>query len=53
VLTSCSLQFNDRFSTQTQGGILVYYVSAEPGRVTAFKHVSRRHSPPIITETKH
>jgi hypothetical protein len=30
-------QFNDRFSTQTQGGILVYYVSAQPGKITAFK----------------
>ncbi|KAM7186757.1 protein of unknown function (DUF1996) domain containing protein [Naviculisporaceae sp. PSN 640] len=30
-------QFNDRFSTQTQGGILVYYVSAQPGSITAFK----------------
>jgi len=28
-------QFNDRFSTQTNGGILVYYVSA--AKVTAFK----------------
>src|SRR4051794_18161308 len=32
-------QFNDRFSTQTQGGILVYYVSAQPGKITAFKPV--------------
>jgi hypothetical protein len=32
-----ALQFNDRFSTQTNGGILVYYVSAQPGKVTAFK----------------
>ena len=31
------LQFNDRFSTQTGGGILVYYVSAQPGKITAFK----------------
>lgn len=30
-------QFNDRFSTQTAGGILVYYVSADPGKITAFK----------------
>ncbi|KAI0181252.1 hypothetical protein GGR52DRAFT_25864 [Hypoxylon sp. FL1284] len=30
-------QFNDQFSTQTQGGILVYYVSAQPGQITAFK----------------
>ncbi|KAK0614679.1 hypothetical protein B0T14DRAFT_499895 [Immersiella caudata] len=30
-------QFNDRFSTQTQGGILVYYVSAQPGKITAFR----------------
>ncbi|KAL2268797.1 hypothetical protein VTJ83DRAFT_3643 [Remersonia thermophila] len=32
-----AFQFNDRYSTQTQGGILVYYVSDQPGRVTAFK----------------
>jgi len=30
-------QFSDRFSTQTNGGILVYYVSAAPGKITAFK----------------
>lgn len=30
-------QFNDQFSTQTQGGILVYYVSAQPGQITAFQ----------------
>ncbi|KAI0388047.1 hypothetical protein F5Y04DRAFT_274902 [Hypomontagnella monticulosa] len=30
-------QFNDQFSTQTAGGILVYYVSAQPGQITAFK----------------
>ncbi|KAK0615561.1 hypothetical protein B0T17DRAFT_497386 [Bombardia bombarda] len=32
-----ALQFNDKFSTQTQGGVLVYYVSAQPGSITAFK----------------
>jgi hypothetical protein len=32
-------QFNDNFSTQTAGGILVYYVSAQPGKITAFKPV--------------
>ncbi|KAI1084877.1 hypothetical protein F5B20DRAFT_523567 [Whalleya microplaca] len=32
-----ALQFSDQFSTQTQGGILVYYVSAQPGQITAFK----------------
>ncbi|KAI1766993.1 hypothetical protein GGR53DRAFT_483558 [Hypoxylon sp. FL1150] len=32
-----ALQFNDQFSTQTSGGILVYYVSAQPGQITAFK----------------
>ncbi|KAF2685437.1 hypothetical protein K458DRAFT_300665 [Lentithecium fluviatile CBS 122367] len=32
-----ALQFNDNFSTKTDGGILVYYVSAQPGKVTAFK----------------
>ncbi|KEZ45374.1 hypothetical protein SAPIO_CDS2203 [Scedosporium apiospermum] len=30
------LQFGDQFSTQTNGGILVYYVSAQPGKITAF-----------------
>ncbi|CAI6307961.1 unnamed protein product [Periconia digitata] len=30
-------QFNDQFSTQIGGGILVYYVSAKPGSITAFK----------------
>jgi hypothetical protein len=42
MLTPGSYQFNDRFSTQTQGGILVYYVSAQPGKITAFKPVSKR-----------
>jgi hypothetical protein len=32
-----ALQFNDNFSTKTDGGILVYYVSAAPGKITAFK----------------
>lgn len=39
LLTACSLQFNDHFSTQTDGGILVYYVSASPGDITAFQPV--------------
>ncbi|KAI0856827.1 hypothetical protein F4860DRAFT_506475 [Xylaria cubensis] len=30
-------QFNDNFSTQIGGGVLVYYVSAQPGKITAFK----------------
>jgi len=30
-------QFNDDFSTKIDGGILVYYVSAQPGKVQAFK----------------
>ncbi|KAI0014916.1 hypothetical protein F4780DRAFT_133714 [Xylariomycetidae sp. FL0641] len=30
-------QFNDQFSTQINGGVLVYYVSAQPGSITAFK----------------
>jgi len=30
-------QFSDNFSTQIGGGILIYYVSAAPGKVTAFK----------------
>ncbi|KAH8900242.1 hypothetical protein GQ53DRAFT_869639 [Thozetella sp. PMI_491] len=32
-----ALQFSDRFSTQIGGGVLVYYVSAQPGKITAFK----------------
>ncbi|KAK3486557.1 uncharacterized protein B0T23DRAFT_324376 [Neurospora hispaniola] len=32
-----ALQFNDQFSTQINGGVLVYYVSADPGKITAFK----------------
>ncbi|KLU90340.1 hypothetical protein MAPG_09303 [Magnaporthiopsis poae ATCC 64411] len=32
-----AFQFNDRFSTQTQGGILVYYAADQPGKLTAFK----------------
>jgi len=32
-----ALQFNDKFSTQIAGGVLVYYVSAQPGKITAFK----------------
>lgn len=31
------LLFNDRFTTQTSGGFVVYYVSPGPGQVTAFK----------------
>lgn len=34
------LQFNDNFSNQMKGGVLVYYVSAQPGSITAFKPVS-------------
>ncbi|KAI1852598.1 hypothetical protein JX265_003080 [Neoarthrinium moseri] len=30
-------QFNDDYSTKIGGGILVYYVSAQPGKITAFK----------------
>lgn len=32
-----AFQFNDRFSTQTKGGILVYYSADQPGKITAFK----------------
>ncbi|KAH8654424.1 hypothetical protein BGZ60DRAFT_495879 [Tricladium varicosporioides] len=32
-----ALQFNDKVSTQIGGGILIYYVSASPGKITAFK----------------
>ncbi|OIW27114.1 hypothetical protein CONLIGDRAFT_707998 [Coniochaeta ligniaria NRRL 30616] len=34
---SAALQFNDKFSNQIGGGVLVYYVSAQPGKITAFK----------------
>jgi hypothetical protein len=34
---SAALQFSDQFSTQIGGGVLVYYVSAQPGKITAFK----------------
>jgi hypothetical protein len=33
-------QFSDNFSTKIDGGVLVYYVSASPGKITAFKPVS-------------
>lgn len=32
-----ALQFNDKFSNQMGNGVLVYYVSAQPGKITAFK----------------
>ncbi|KAG9229320.1 hypothetical protein BJ875DRAFT_387596 [Amylocarpus encephaloides] len=32
-----ALQFGDNFSNQMKNGILVYYASADPGRITAFK----------------
>ncbi|CAG8950039.1 hypothetical protein HYFRA_00008271 [Hymenoscyphus fraxineus] len=32
-----ALQFNDRFSNTMKDGVLVYYVSAKPGSITAFK----------------
>ncbi|KAF2477148.1 uncharacterized protein BDR25DRAFT_339158 [Lindgomyces ingoldianus] len=32
-----ALQFNDKFSNTMKDGILVYYVSAQPGKITAFK----------------
>lgn len=34
---TAALQFNDKFSNQINGGVLVYYVSAAPGKITAFK----------------
>ncbi|KAF4633041.1 hypothetical protein G7Y89_g5087 [Cudoniella acicularis] len=34
---SAALQFSDKFSNQIAGGTLVYYVSASPGKITAFK----------------
>jgi hypothetical protein len=34
---SAALQFGDTFSNQIKGGVLVYYVSAQPGKITAFK----------------
>jgi hypothetical protein len=33
------LLFNDKFTTQTSGGFVVYYVSPGKGKVTAFKPV--------------
>jgi hypothetical protein len=36
---SAALQFSDKFSNQIGGGVLVYYVSAQPGSITAFKPV--------------
>ncbi|KAI0162803.1 hypothetical protein BJ166DRAFT_524593 [Pestalotiopsis sp. NC0098] len=32
-----ALQFSDTFSNKMADGILVYYVSAQPGKITAFK----------------
>lgn len=32
--------FNDKFTTQTSGGFVVYYVSDGKNKVTAFKPVS-------------
>ncbi len=49
MLTPNSLQFNDKFSTQTNGGVLVYYVSAQPGKITAFKPVSLLQTNPSST----
>lgn len=34
------LLFGDRFTTQTNGGVTVYYISPGPGEVTAFQPVS-------------
>jgi hypothetical protein len=34
------LLFSDKFTTQTSGGFVVYYVSPGKGKVTAFKPVS-------------
>lgn len=34
------LLFGDKFTTQTSGGFVVYYVSPGKGKVTAFKPVS-------------
>ncbi len=33
------LLFGDKFTTQTSGGITVYYISPSKGKVTAFKPV--------------
>lgn len=35
-----SLQFSDTYSNKMADGILVYYVSAQPGKITAFKPAS-------------
>jgi len=37
--------FNDRFTTQTAGGITVYYISPGKGKVTAFKPVRLLYEP--------
>lgn len=34
------LLFNDKFTTQTKGGIVVYYIAPKKNTVTAFKPVS-------------
>lgn len=36
------LLFGDRFTTQTNGGVTVYYIAPGKGKVTAFQPVSNR-----------
>lgn len=43
--------FNDRFTTQTKGGVTVYYISPGKGKVTAFKPV--RHNSPRTISSYH
>lgn len=40
ILLQSRYLFNDRFTTQTSGGVTVYYISPGKGKVTAFKPVS-------------
>ena len=38
----CRFLFNDRFTTQISGGMVIYYIAPRKGTVTAFKPVSLR-----------
>ena len=50
---SAALQFGDTYSNKIDGGILVYYVSAQPGKITAFKPVSCSHREVSAKEPRH
>jgi hypothetical protein len=47
------LLFNDRFTTQTNGGVTVYYISPRAGQVTAFKPVCQAPLPPCPRTAPH